>query len=103
MTRTLSCLSYHLGTKTQFAPPETHLAICEVLHRLQAEFGAANLHVNDEGEYFDTGNVKTLMKKRGVIKQALNNLELITGLTRWATAGDPLEPPDAEQLARRLN
>lgn len=96
-------LSYHLSTKTQFAPIETHLAICEVLHRLQAEFGAANLHVSDEGEYFETGDVNTLMKKRGIIEQAMNNLELITGLTRWATAGEPLEPPDAEQLAQRLN
>jgi hypothetical protein len=96
-------LSYQLGTKTQFAPVDTHIAICEVLHRLQADFGAANLHVNDEGEYFDTGNVKTLMQKRGIIEQAMNNLELITGLTRWATAGDPLEPPDAEQLSNRLN
>ncbi len=96
-------LSYHLNTKTQFAPVETHIAICEVLHRLQAEFGAANLHVSDEGEYFDTGDVKTLLEKRGIIEQAMNNLELITGLTRWATAGEPLEPPDAEQLAQRLN
>lgn len=96
-------LSYHLSTKTQFAPIETHIAICEVLHRLQAKFGAANLHVSDEGEYFDTSNVKTLMEKRGIIEQAMNNLELITGLVRWATAGEPLEPPDAEQLAQRLN
>ncbi len=96
-------LSYYLSVKTQFAPVETHIALCEVLHRLQAEFGASTLLVNDEGEYFDTGDVKTLMQKRGVIEQAMNDLELITRLTRWATTGDQIDPPDAEQLADRLN
>jgi hypothetical protein len=96
-------LSYHLSIKTQFAPVETHIAICDVLHRLQREFGAANLHVNDESDYFDTGDLVALLNKRHIIEQAMNNPELIARLVRWATAGEPIEPPDAGQLSNRLN
>jgi hypothetical protein len=96
-------LSYDLHVKTQFAPVETHIAVCEVLRRLQREFGAAKLHVNDESGYFDTGDLEALLKMRHIIEQAMNNPELIMRLTRWATTGDRVEPPDDEQLARRLN
>ena len=34
---------------------------------------------------------------------ALNNPDLILRLTRWASAGDRVEPPDDEQLAGRIN
>jgi hypothetical protein len=96
-------LSYDLHIKTQFAPVETHIAVCEVLRRLQREFGSANLHVNDESGYFDTSDLEPLLKMRHVLEEALNNPDLILRLTRWATAGDRVEPPDADQLAGRLN
>ena len=96
-------LSYDLFIKTQFAPVETHIEVCEVLRRLQREFGAANLHVSDESGYFDTGDLEALIKMRNVIEQVMNNPELIERVVRWATAGDRVEPPDDEQLARRLN
>jgi hypothetical protein len=96
-------LSYHLHTKTQFAPPETHIAICEVLHRLQAEFGAANLHVSDEGGYFETGDTDSLIKKRTIIEQAMQDPELIARLVRWAAAGNQVAAPDIDQLSNRLN
>ncbi len=96
-------LSYVLHIKTQFAPIETHVAVCDVLHRLQAEFGRHNLHVNDEGEYYDTGDLATLRKKRSLIDEALNNPELIARLLGYAAAGDEVKPPDAKQLAERQN
>ena len=96
-------LSYDLFIKTQFAPVETHVAVCEVLHRLQREFGQKNLHVNDESGYFDTGDLEALLKMRGIIEEAINNPDLILRLTRYATAGDEVEPPDEAELAGRLN
>jgi hypothetical protein len=96
-------LSYDLSVKTQFAPVETHVAVCEVLHRLQQEFGRENLHVDDESGYFDSGDLEPLLRMRKLIDDALNNPELIMRLTHWATAGDRAEPPDEEQLSRRLN
>ncbi len=96
-------LSYYLSVKTQFAPVEIHTAICEVLHRLQDEFGRAQLVVSDESGYFDTGDVEPLLKMRRTIEDVLNNPELVLRLTRWATAGEEAAPPDEEQLTRRLN
>ncbi len=83
-------------------PVETHLAVCEVLRRLQREFGTANLHIHDESGYFDTGDLEALLRKRKTIDDALNNADLILRLTHWA-AGDRVDPPDDEQLARRIN
>ena len=96
-------ISYDLSVKTQFAPVETHVAICEVLHRLQQEFGRANLHVDDESGYFDSGDLEPLLRMRKLIDDAIHNPELIMRLTRWATTGQRAEPPDEEQLSRRLN
>ena len=70
---------------------------------LQREFGQKNLHVNDESGYFDSGDLEPLLKMRGIIEEAMNNPELILRLTRWATTGDRVEPPDEEELAGRLN
>jgi len=96
-------LSYHLHIKTQFAPVETHVAVCEVLHRLQREFGQENLHINDESDYFNKRDLEALLKMRGIIEETTNNPELISRLTRWATTGNRVEPPDEEELASRLN
>ncbi len=96
-------LSYDLHIKTQFAPIETHVAVCEVLHRLHDEFSCHNLRVNDEGEYYDTGDLAALHKRRSLIDDVLNHPELIMRLLSYAAAGDEVELPDAEQLAGRLN
>lgn len=96
-------LSYRLSIKTQFAPVETHVAVCEVLHRLQREFAPAQLHVNDESGHYDTEDLVALVKMRKVINEAIDSPELILRLTRWAAAGDRVEPPGEEQLAGRMN
>jgi hypothetical protein len=96
-------LSYYLNIKTQFAPVETHVAVCEVLRRLHDEFGRENLHVSDESGYYETGDLEALLRLRQSIDDALNNPELIARLMRYATAGDEVEPPGAEELTRRLN
>lgn len=57
----------------------------------------------DESGYDETGNLEALMRLQQSIDDALNNLELIARLTRYATAGNEVELPDAEQLAGRLN
>ena len=96
-------LSYYLSIKTQFAPLDTHMAVCEVLHRLQAEFCPTLLHVHDEGGYFDTGDMNQLRRSWQQIDDAIHNLDLITRLTQYATAGEEVDPPDEEQLAGRWN
>jgi hypothetical protein len=96
-------LSYSLHIKTQFAPSETHVAVCAVLHRLQAEFGRENLRVSDESEYYETGDLAALVKMRQSSDDAINNPELIARLMRYAAAGNEVKPPDEKELAGRLN
>jgi hypothetical protein len=44
--------------KTQFAPVEIHVAVANFLKRLEPYF--ERLEVTDEGEYYDTNNLKKL-------------------------------------------
>ena len=94
---------YSLSTKTQFAPPEIHVEICQVLHRLQDEFGREKLVVDDESGYFDTQDMEALLKMRSDIEAAMNDVERISRLVRLGTVGDPVEPPDQEELDARRN
>ena len=94
---------YSLSVKTQFAPPEIHVTICQVLHRLQDEFGREKLVVNDESGYFDTQDMEALLKMRCDIEAAMNDVETISRLVRLGTVGDPVEPPDQAELDARRN
>ena len=45
-------------TKTQFAGAEIHLTVCDFLHAIEPYF--ETLKVNDETEYWDTGDIRLL-------------------------------------------
>ena len=94
---------YSLFVKTQFAPPLTHIEICELLHRLQDEFARQGLVVNDEGGYFETGDEKRLLELRETIEQAMDVLKdaLDSGQDWWVDASDV--PPDPGDLDSRRN
>jgi hypothetical protein len=48
--------------KTQFAPPDVHVAIVDLLRQVEDCF--VNLTVEDEGEYWDSGDVERLAANR---------------------------------------
>lgn len=41
--------------KTQYAPSEVHIAVIELLHKVRPYF--ETIEVDDEGEYFETGEL----------------------------------------------
>ena len=94
---------YSLHVKTQFAPPEIHAAICEVLHRLQDEYGREKLFVDDESGYFQTRDMAALLKMRGVIEEAMDDTEAIARIVQLGTIGDQVAPPDESELHERRN
>ena len=96
-------VSYYMSVKTQFAPPEIHVAVCEVLHRLQDEFGREKLIVHDESDYFQTQAMEALLKMRGDIEAAMNDIETITRVVQLGAIGDELGPPDENALYERRN
>jgi hypothetical protein len=98
-----SLVTRYLFVKTQFAPFQVHIEICELLHRLQDEFARQGLVVSDEGEYFETGDEKRLLELRETIEQAMDVLEdaLESGQDWWVDASDM--PPDPGDLDLRRN
>ncbi len=63
-----------LFTKTQFAPLEVHIAICELLHLLKEKY-FPSLDVSDEGEYFETVDAELLAEKLNFLNAAMGMLE----------------------------
>ncbi|MBI5034874.1 MAG: hypothetical protein HZB51_30485 [Chloroflexi bacterium] len=63
-----------LFTKTQFAPLEVHMAICDLLHLIKDKH-FPSLEVYDEGEYFETGDPKQLAHKIGFLNNVMDQLE----------------------------
>jgi hypothetical protein len=96
-------VSYFMSVKTQFAPPGIHVAICEALHRLQDEFGRGKLIVYDESGYFQTRDMAALLKVRGAIEAATNDLEAITRVVQLGAIGSEVESPDEAALYERRN
>ncbi len=72
--------------KTQFAPPETHMAIVHFLKAIAPEFDA--LQVFDEGEYWDTGSIDVLTYHIDSCERALQEV-----LETNASARGPLRLP----------
>ena len=58
--------------KTQFAPIEVHIAVCELLSSLKPYF--AELTVEDEGEYFTTTKLDVLVGHRDRIFKVLEDI-----------------------------
>jgi hypothetical protein len=58
-------------TKTQFAPLEIHVQLVELLHLLQPFF--EELRIEDEGEYFESGDLTLLAKHRDRCSEVLND------------------------------
>lgn len=60
-------------TKTQFAPMDTHIAICELLHLLQDHY-FPSLDVSDEGEYWETRDPAKLAQNLGMLDRLMDSL-----------------------------
>lgn len=63
----------HCFTKTQYAPLWCHVTVCKLLRFLESHFGA-KLRVNDEGEYYETGDLKRLAKNMDKNLAAIKNV-----------------------------
>lgn len=63
-----------LFTKTQFAGVETHIAVCEFLHWLNDTY-MPDLHVYDEGAYYESGDAQKLARAFGTLNGILDRLQ----------------------------
>jgi len=86
------------SVKTQFTKLETHVAIAELLKYLKKHF-LKTLEVEDEGQYYDTGDIEQLHRLKARVGRWI--AKLAEGLSK---AGEPSEAErlDPEALADRI-
>ncbi len=58
--------------KTQFAPTSTHITVVELLKEIAPQF--LNFTVEDEGEYWESGELETLDRHRDACFRALDEM-----------------------------
>ena len=63
--------SYFNFTKTQFLPIETHVWIVGLLRYLKKHY-LSDLEVRDEGDYWETENLKILKEKKDFLQSKIN-------------------------------
>lgn len=61
-------------TKTQFAPIENHVAVCELLRMVKDNY-FPGLQVWDEGEYWETGDVNRLAQHLHTLNRLMDAIE----------------------------
>jgi len=63
------------STKTQFAGPEAHIGLCKLLQYLSGKY-FKTIEVEDEGEYWQSGEAETLILKMNFLDSVMDDLEL---------------------------
>jgi len=83
--------------KTQFASPEVHVWIVGLLKYVKKRY-ISDLQVSDEGEYWETGDMRVLREKMDLIGEKIERLA--SHLTRGELAD--VSGLSAEQIALRI-
>ncbi|HVY61121.1 MAG TPA: hypothetical protein VHF22_05675 [Planctomycetota bacterium] len=91
--------------KTQFGPVEAHVALVALLRFLRNRF-MSDLEVQDEGGYWDTGDLGPLLERRGLIGRAIGAIE--AGLRDHPLSAEAAEDPSiiaarVESVARLVH
>lgn len=87
----------YCSTKTQYGSPVGHVAIIELLRALKAEF-IPELHVSDEGDYWETENLRNLAQKLGYLNRVIDSVS--AGLTEHPLSSEAAE--DLDILTTRI-
>lgn len=86
-----------VSVKTQFASPEIHVWIIGLLKYLKKRY-ISNLEVSDEGEYWETGDIRTLKKKMDFLNEKIEHLSRELSSSRFGNVSGL----SAEEIAARI-
>jgi hypothetical protein len=86
-----------VSVKTQFASPELHVWIIGLLKYLKKRY-IADLQVSDEGQYWETGDVRVLKKRMDFIGRKIDQLAGDLSGGRWGN----MSGLSADQIASRI-
>jgi hypothetical protein len=88
---------YWISVKTQYAGPETHIWIIELLKYLK-KVHLPDLDVRDEGAYWETGNFEILKEKMGLVGEKIAAVS--AALSR--VTKDHIESFSADEVAHMI-
>lgn len=94
---TLKSKNAWISVKTQFLSPEIHVWIVGLLKYLKKRY-ISSLEVSDEGEYWETGDIRILKAKMALINE---KIEFISSQLSSGRLGD-LTGLSAEEIASRI-
>lgn len=83
--------------KTQYGSLQGHIAIVHILDALRKNY-FSNLHVSDEGEYFENRSVRKLNDNMRLLREAIGSMA--EGLRNYGLSDEAAEDPDI--LATRI-
>jgi hypothetical protein len=86
---------YTTSTKTQFAGPDTHIALLKLLRYLKEKY-FGNFELDDEGYYWKTKDEKILFQRFDEYNLAINAVKEVL------TEMHPIPGENAESLANRI-
>ena len=86
-----------VSVKTQFASPELHVWIIGLLKYLKKRY-IADLQVSDEGQYWETGDVRVLREKMDFLAGKIEQLAGDLSGGRWGN----MSGLSADQIALRI-
>lgn len=86
-----------VSVKTQFASPEVHVWIIGLLKYLKKRY-VSDLQVSDEGQYWETGDIRILKDKMDLINEKIEHISSELSSCRF---GD-VSGLSAEQIALRI-
>lgn len=86
-----------VSVKTQFASPELHVWIIGLLKYLKKRY-VADLQVSDEGEYWETGDIRLLKKRMDFIGKKIEQLSTALSSPRFGNMSDM----SADEIASRI-
>jgi hypothetical protein len=89
-----------LSTKTQFTPPRIHAAIIKLLQYLKKRY-ISDLEVQDDGGYWESGDIHELERRIDSINHALDVLEGALSSHDYGRT-KPSPPEDLLQIVERI-
>ena len=90
-----------VSVKTQFAPLHVHITIIRLLKYIGKKY-IANLEVNDEGDYWQTGDRGILAKKMNSLRKKIDSLAEALSTAEIENAGDLSEKELLDKIERIL-
>jgi hypothetical protein len=86
-----------VSVKTQFASPEVHAWIVGLLKYVKKRY-VSDLQVSDEGQYWETGDIRILRERMEFIGKKIEQLSVQLSSARW---GD-VSALSADEIALRI-